>query len=42
MDRTEAARAWAKVMAYSACGKPQLAKPWAEQLVAWWKSAGVL
>lgn len=42
MDRVEAARAWAKVLAYIGCGKPQLAKPWAEALIKWWTEAGVL
>jgi len=42
MTHVEAARAWAKVLAYIACGKPQLARPWAEQLIAWWTKAGVL
>lgn len=42
MDLVEAARAWAKVMAYIRCGKPQMARPFAERLVAWWKEAGVL
>jgi hypothetical protein len=42
MDRTEAARAWAKVLAYIACGKPELARPWALKLVQWWTAAGVL
>lgn len=42
MDRTEAARAWAKVLAYIACGRPEKARPWAEQLLAWWRSEGVL
>jgi hypothetical protein len=42
MDRVEAARAWAKVLAYIACGKPQAAKPWAEALLTWWREAGVI
>lgn len=42
MTHTDAARAWAKVLAYIACGKPQLARPWAQQLVTWWTAAGVL
>jgi hypothetical protein len=42
MDRVEAARAWAKVLAYIACGKPDLARPWAEKLLAWWQAEGVI
>lgn len=42
MDRKESARCLAKVIAYIACGKPELARPWAEQLIAWWRALGVI
>jgi hypothetical protein len=42
MDRTEAARALAKIAAYIACGQPAKARPYAEALMAWWRKAGVL
>jgi hypothetical protein len=38
MDRIEASRALGKVLAYLACGKPQLARPFAQQLIAWLQS----
>lgn len=41
MTRTDAARAWANVLAYIACGRPDKAQPWAAQLVAWWREQGV-
>ena len=41
MDRTEAARAVAKVCAYVACGKLADAKLWADRLRAMLASAGV-
>ena len=42
MSRTESARAFAKVLAYIACGQPSKARPWAEQLLAYWRAEGVL
>ena len=42
MTNSELARAWAKTLAYVACGKPELARPWAEQLIAWWRAQGVI
>lgn len=35
MDRHEAARCIAKVFAFLACGKPEAARPWAQQLIHW-------
>jgi hypothetical protein len=35
MTREAASRALGKVLAYLACGKPQLARPFAQQLIAW-------
>jgi hypothetical protein len=42
VDKSEAARCWAKVLAYIACGKPELARPWAARLLDWWREAGVI
>ena len=38
MNRNEAAQAIAKVFAYLACGKPEQARVWARQLIAWLQS----
>ena len=38
MDRTEVARAIAKVFAYLGCGKPELARPWADKIINWLQS----
>lgn len=38
MTREEASRAIAKVFAYLACSKPELARPFARRLIAWLES----
>ena len=35
MDRAEAAQAIGKIFAYLACGKAELARPWARKLITW-------
>jgi hypothetical protein len=35
MDRADATRAIAKVFAYLACGKRDMAREWARILIAW-------
>lgn len=35
MGRGEAAQALAKVFAYLACRKPELAQEWAQRLIRW-------
>jgi hypothetical protein len=42
MDRAEAARCLAKVCAYLACGKIELAREWGDKLVDMLREAGVV
>jgi hypothetical protein len=42
MDRSEAAKCLAKVIAYLACGKIDMAKVWGDKLVDMLREAGAI
>ena len=42
MDRSEAAKCLAKVIAYLACGKVELAREWGDKLVDMLREAGAI